>query len=162
MANQNISGLPDATLPLVSTDKFIVSRDGVTLNDATLGDLTEVIQDIVGATLAGAANSTITVTYNDAAGTITIGRSEPIIAFTTRALAATDNFATLVPSDAAQTMTINTGLPAGFGCFVTKNATVVQGSSATVTDNRTAGATNPSFAVVCVGTDSYVLVGTKT
>jgi len=39
MANKTISELTNAALPLAGTDKTIVSRDGVTLNDVLLSDL---------------------------------------------------------------------------------------------------------------------------
>jgi len=39
MANKTISELTNAALPLAGTDKTIVSRDGVTLNDVSLSDL---------------------------------------------------------------------------------------------------------------------------
>jgi hypothetical protein len=39
MANLTIQDLPDAALPLVGTDKFIVSRNGTTLNDTPLSNL---------------------------------------------------------------------------------------------------------------------------
>jgi len=39
MADKNIGQLTDATLPLLGTDKMIVSRDGVNLNDVVLSEL---------------------------------------------------------------------------------------------------------------------------
>lgn len=39
MADQNVNGLPLATLPLLGTDKIVVTRDGVNLNQATVADL---------------------------------------------------------------------------------------------------------------------------
>jgi hypothetical protein len=44
MPNQNIGGLPPAELPLLGTDLAVVSRDGVRLDQATLGD----VRDFVG------------------------------------------------------------------------------------------------------------------
>ncbi len=163
MANQNIGGLTAATLPLATTDNIIVSRGGTIANRATIGDLQEITQDVIGASVVAASNSTLSVAYDDPSGLTTISRSEPIVSgFTSRALAATDNYATIIPTDAAQTATINTGLATGFGCFFTKNATVTAGAGVTVTDNRVAGATNPSFAVIAVGANAYILVGSKT
>jgi len=89
MANKTISELTDAALPLLGTDKTIVSRDGVNLNDASLSALpistaqqtaldakvstsvlTESVQDIIGSSIVAGTN--VTVTYNDAAGSTTI------------------------------------------------------------------------------------------
>jgi len=89
MANKTISELTDATLPLLGTDKTIVSRDGVNLNDVVLSELpvstatqtaldtkvstsalTESVQDIIGSSVVAGAN--VTVAYNDTDGTTTI------------------------------------------------------------------------------------------
>jgi hypothetical protein len=87
VANQ----LPVAPLPLLGTDLFAVSRDGVILLQSTLSEilaranhtgtqptstisgLTEAVQDIVGAQLV--AGSNVSIVYDDAAGTTTISAS---------------------------------------------------------------------------------------
>lgn len=79
-------------------------------------------------------------------------------AFTSRVLSQTDNGMTLVCAS-AQTATVNTGLPNGFGCAF-KGAISFDGT-ATVTDVRTTGATNPWCSLVRTGTDTYDAVGSK-
>jgi hypothetical protein len=80
-------------------------------------------------------------------------------AFTSRALAASDNGATLVCS-AAQAATVPAGLGSGFGCTI-KGTVTITGSGATVNDLRSTGATNPYCALVQIGTDVYDIVGGK-
>jgi hypothetical protein len=82
--------------------------------------------------------------------------------FTSRALTNADNDKTLVPSNASQTVTINTGLMVGFSAYVNNNATVTAGAGVTLTDKRTSGATNPTFAIVNTGANTYELIGSKT
>lgn len=79
-------------------------------------------------------------------------------AFTSRALANTDNGNTLV-CGSSQTATVNTGLASGFGCAF--KGTIAFTGSATVTDVRTTGATNPWCALVQTGTNTYDAVGGK-
>lgn len=79
-------------------------------------------------------------------------------AFTSRTLIAADNGATLICAT-AQTATVNTGLPTGFGCAF-KGAVSFAGT-ATVTDVRTTGATNPWCSLVQTGADTYDAVGSK-
>ena len=79
-------------------------------------------------------------------------------AFTSRALTDADNDKTLV-CGSAQTATVNTGLDSGFGCAF-KGAISFDGT-ATVTDVRTTGATNPWCALVNTGSDTYDVVGGK-
>ncbi len=72
---------------------------------------------------------------------------------------------TLLPGDNGKTLvitgtrviTVNTGLGATFGCVIL--GTVSFTGSATVTDNRVAGASNPACVVVCVGTDTFQAIG---
>ena len=78
--------------------------------------------------------------------------------FTSRALTDSDNDKTLV-CGSAQTATINTGLGSGFGCAF-KGAISFDGT-ATVTDVRTTGATNPWCAIVNTGSNTYDVVGGK-
>lgn len=79
-------------------------------------------------------------------------------AFTTRALAAADNGKNLV-CGSAQVATVNTGLASGFGCVF--KGIITFAGTATVTDVRTTGATNPWCALCQTGTDTYDCVGTK-
>jgi hypothetical protein len=68
----------DATTKADAAQAFAVQRANHTgqQTSATISDLTEAVQDIVGATLAGTTGAT--VSYNDAAGTITItGLGDP-------------------------------------------------------------------------------------
>lgn len=81
-------------------------------------------------------------------------------AFTSRTLTSADNGASLVAAGAA-VATVNTGLPTGFGCAFYGAGAVTFAGTATVTDYRTTGASNPSCALVQLGTDTYSVYGTK-
>ncbi len=79
-------------------------------------------------------------------------------AFTSRTLTNSDDGDTLVCAS-AQVATVDTGLMSGFGC-VFKGAITFSGT-ATVTDERSTGATYPWCALVQTGTDTYAVVGGK-
>lgn len=81
------------------------------------------------------------------------------LSFSSRALNYTDDNKVLVPVDASQTATINTGLPEGFGCSF--NKMIAFNGTATVTDKRTSGAANPFCTLVNVGLDQYDVIGGK-
>jgi hypothetical protein len=68
------------------------------------------------------------------------------------------NGGTLVMSG-SHLLTIDDDLPAGFGCAIKGDFTY--GGTATVTDVRESGASNPWCALVQTGTDTYDLVGNK-
>jgi hypothetical protein len=55
--------------------------------------------------------------------------------------------------------TVNTGLQSGFGCSF--KGTVSFTGTATVTDVRTTGATNPWCALCATGINTYDVVGSK-
>jgi hypothetical protein len=89
------------------------------------------------------------------------GASSAVVgAFTTRALAASDNGATLICAS-AQTATVGAGLGAGFGLAAKGGISFTAGSGVTITDVRTTGAANPWCALVQTGTDTYDIVGGK-
>ena len=95
MPNQNLSGLPLATLPLLGSDLALVSRDGIALGQTTLDDL----RDFVG------SSSTIVVTGS-------------------RSLSNADNGGTLVYSGASNiTLTVPSGLAVNFSCTVIQAGT---------------------------------------
>lgn len=79
-------------------------------------------------------------------------------AFTSRALTAADDSHNLICAS-AQTATVNTGLPANFGCSF--KGVISFDGTATVNDVRTTGATNPWCALVRTGVDTYDAVGGK-
>ena len=79
-------------------------------------------------------------------------------AFTSRALTATDDGNTLVTST-SQVVTVNTGLPAGFGVLIDGACTFA--GTATVTDSRKSGETVIVCALINTGTDAYRVVGGK-
>ena len=81
-------------------------------------------------------------------------------AFTTRALAATDNGMNLVCAT-AQTATVNAGLPVGFGCSFEGAISFTAGSGVTITDLRTTGATDIFCGLICVGANTYKVRGGK-
>jgi len=58
-------------------------------------------------------------------------------------------------------VTVNTGLPAGFGQGFSGAGVVSFTGTATVTDKRTTGATNPVCSLVNIGTNTYEIWGTK-
>lgn len=93
------------------------------------------------------------------AGKQIAGNAAPY-AFTSRALADTDNGMTRVCAS-AQAATVNAGLPAGFGCAFKGAISFVAGSGVTITDVRTTGAANPWCALVQTAADTYDVVGTK-
>lgn len=69
----------------------------------------------------------------------------------------------VIPTSTASVITVNTGLlPAGgFGCAFVGAGVVTFAGSATVTDKRTTGATNPACSLVPTGTDVYSVIGSK-
>lgn len=69
-----------------------------------------------------------------------------------------DNGQTLI-LPVTQVLTIDIGLPVGFGCAIKGDFTYA--GTATVTDERDAGALYPWCAIVQTGTDTYDLVGSK-
>jgi hypothetical protein len=75
-----------------------------------------------------------------------------------RALTNADSTKNLICAG-SRTFTVNTGLQPGFGCSF--KGTVAFTGTATVTDVRTTGATNPWCALVARGTDTYDIVGSK-
>jgi hypothetical protein len=75
-----------------------------------------------------------------------------------RTLTDADNGKNLICSG-SRTFTVNTGLYPGFGCSF--KGTVAFTGTATVTDVRTTGATNPWCALCATGTDTYDIVGSK-
>lgn len=77
-------------------------------------------------------------------------------AFSNRALTAADNGNVLVCASSL-TATVNTGLPSGFGCAF--KGDISFNGTATVTDVRESGASNPWCALVQVGVDAYNVVG---
>lgn len=79
-------------------------------------------------------------------------------AFTSRTLVALDDGAVLVAAT-AQTATVNTGLPGGFGC--TFSGPVSFAGTATVTDKRTSGDADPTCSLVQVAPNAYKAMGTK-
>jgi hypothetical protein len=82
----------------------------------------------------------------------------PIAVGADRALTNADNGANLICSG-TRVLTVNTGLLAGFGCSI--KGTVSFAGTATVTDVRTTGATNPWCALCATGTNTYDVVGSK-
>ena len=81
-------------------------------------------------------------------------------AFTTRALAQTDNGMNLVCAT-AQTATVNDGLPTGFGCSFEGEVSFTAGAGVTITDVRTTGATDIFCGLMQVGANTYKVRGGK-
>jgi len=65
------------------------------------------------------------------------------------------------PTPVNVAVTVNTGLPAGFGQGFSGAGVVSFTGTATVTDKRTTGATNPVCSLVNIGTNTYEIWGTK-
>ncbi len=70
-----------------------------------------------------------------------------------------DSYVFLTPVTCA--VTVNTGLVLGFSQGYSGAGAVTFTGSATVTDKRTTGATNPVCGLVCVGVDTYEVWGSK-
>jgi len=82
-------------------------------------------------------------------------------AFTTRSLANDDNGGVFTVAG-AETATVPAGLTPGFNAFFNgAGALGFTASSTTVTDERVAGATNPSCNIVCTAADTYKIIGSK-
>lgn len=81
-------------------------------------------------------------------------------AFTTRALAESDNGQTRICAS-AQTATVNASMPVGFGVAFKGAISFTAGSGVTISDVRTSGAANPWCALTQTGVDTYDVVGTK-
>ncbi len=75
-----------------------------------------------------------------------------------RALTNADNGKNLICTGSL-TFTVNTGLQTDFGCSF--KGTVAFAGTATVTDVRTTGATNPWCALCATGVNTYDVVGSK-
>jgi len=59
------------------------------------------------------------------------------------------------------TVTVNTGLVAGFSQIYVGAGVVSFDGTATVTDKRTTGATDPCCGLLCIGVDTYEVRGSK-
>lgn len=81
-------------------------------------------------------------------------------AFTARTLTDADNGKVFTVAT-AQAATVNTGLIAGFGCTFVGAGALTTAGTATVTDYRTSGATNPACSILQIGTDTYGVYGSK-
>lgn len=81
-------------------------------------------------------------------------------AFTTRALAGTDNGMNLVCAS-AQTATVNDDLPAGFGCSFEGDVSFTAGEGVTITDLRKTGATDIFCGLMQVSANTYKVRGGK-
>lgn len=79
-------------------------------------------------------------------------------AFATRALVAADDGHNLICA-AAAVATVNAGLGLSFGCAFKGDVTFA--GTATVTDVRTTGATNPWCTLMATALDTYDVVGSK-
>jgi hypothetical protein len=96
--------------------------------------------------------------FNGATSLITLNLGVPSAEAGDRTLTNADNAKNLICSG-SRTFTVNTGLTSGFGCSF--KGTVSFTGTATVTDVRTTGATNPWCALCQTGTDTYDIVGSK-
>ena len=59
------------------------------------------------------------------------------------------------------TVTVNTGRVAGFSQIYVGAGVVSFDGTATVTDKRTTGATDPCCGLLCIGVDTYEVHGSK-
>ena len=78
--------------------------------------------------------------------------------FTSRSLNSADDGANLICAT-AKVATVNADLPTGFGCAF--KGTVSFSGTASVTDLRTTGSSNPWCALVQTATNTYDVLGTK-
>lgn len=104
-----------------------------------------------------------TLSASIAANAAAIAGKEPITTIGTtgnQTLTAAQNNQ-VIPTSGASVITVNTGLGVGFGCAFVGAGVVTFAGSATVTDKRTTGATNPACSLVPTGTDVYSVIGSK-
>lgn len=88
-----------------------------------------------------------------------IGLGTPVATSTNLTLLSSHNGSTVVVTGTA-VITVNTGLGSGFGLTIAQG-TVSFNGSATVTDRRVTGATDPICTLLCLGTDTYGVYGAK-
>lgn len=98
------------------------------------------------------------ITLPDTSGMVTVNLGVPSAEASNRTLTDSDNSKNLICSG-TRVFTVNTGLVSGFGCSF--KGTVSFTGTATVTDVRTTGATNPWCELRQTGTDTYDIVGSK-
>lgn len=97
--------------------------------------------------------------FSSNAGDVFIGvNSGSYASFTSRELTNDDDGYSLLCAT-AQVATVNTGLQVNFGCAF--KGTITFDGTATVTDVRATGATNPWCSLIRTGADTYDVVGTK-
>lgn len=106
------------------------------------------------------ASKTVTGGVGILADGVQVGGDASPHDFTTRTLTAADNGLTLICSS-SQTVTVNTGMAAGFGMVFKGTISFTAGSGVTITDVRTTGSANPWCALMQTGVNTYDVVGTK-
>lgn len=86
----------------------------------------------------------------------------PGTAMTTRTTTDADDAGIFTTASAA-TVTVHSGAKTSFGFYISGAGAVTfaGASGVTVTDKRTTGATNPSCALVQIGTNAYEVIGSK-
>ena len=90
--------------------------------------------------------------------TTLVATSTPTPVLADRALTADDNTNTLVCTG-SRILTVNAGMPVGFGCVVKGLVTFTAGPATTVVDERAAGVVYPWCALVQTAADVYSVVG---
>ena len=113
----------------------------------------------IGAIPEAPSNSKQYARKNGAWSEVTSGSPPPAAITAGTTLSSAHNGAVLVLAS-TQLITINTGLPSGFGCSI--KGAFTYGGTATVTDARYSGSSYPWCSLVNTGTDTYDLVGGKT
>lgn len=131
------------------------------INDLTTGGATAALAAQQGVVLKGLVDAKA-----DAAATTTAlagkaPRGTPGAALGATYTAADADDGKIWPTPVNVTVTVNTGLPSGFGLGFTGAGVVSFAGTAAVADKRTPGATNPVCGLINVGGNAYEAWGTK-
>lgn len=119
-----------------------------------------ILQDMLALGVIRVAADNSTLIFPDSSA-VPVATSPPgPSTFTTRALVAADNSATLICAT-SQSATVNSGMPTGFGVGAKGTIAFVQGGGVTVNDVRTTGAANPWCSLIQTAANTYDVVGSK-
>lgn len=143
MTTKTVNQLDDSSLPILGTDKMLVSRDGINVTKTDISNLPFIKQD---------SNKNLIGTDGEI-----IGRT--ITVLTSRDLTQADNGLTLNCASGV-TLTIPTGL-VNFGCAIRPAAVVVECASGVTTngDGTSKTTTSTIAAINPVSANNYDLIG---
>lgn len=133
------------------TDKPVIPPATTIVNNLTAGGTTSALSAEQGKMLKTSVDAKV-----DRTSVV------PGTAMTTRTTTDADDGGVFTASSAV-TVTVHSGAKTGFGFYISGAGAVTfaDASGVTVTDKRTTGATNPSCALVQIGTNAYEVIGAK-